>query len=120
MRGMEALLRSLLEAVAHDAIERRWKAWVCLQEVGRIFLEDRVHRLRRRAALEGPTSAEHLVEDDTEREDIGGGAGRLAAHLLGRHIANGSQDGPGVGVARECRRAGVIAGHDRLPREPEV
>ena len=49
-----------------------------LEEAGRVLLQDRVERLDRALAPEGPLAGEHLVEHGPEREDVGARVHRLA------------------------------------------
>ena len=48
-RGLEAQVRVLLEAVAHDPLERRRDVLVRDGEIRRVLLEDRRHRVGRRS-----------------------------------------------------------------------
>ena len=73
-----------------------------------IVIEGRRVVAERRRDIVGGGSAgkrasarEHLVEDAAEGEDIGAGVHRVAAQLLGRHIAHGAEEGAGGGVAGE-------------------
>ena len=87
----------------------------------RLLLQDRVHRLDRRPALECPPARQHLVEDASEREDVRPRVGRLPSHLLGRHVTDGPEESPGVRGLRERRRLRVVALRDQpLLGEPEV
>ena len=47
---------------------------------------------------------------------------RLAAHLLGRHVADRAEHGAGLGVPLDRGRCGRVLAceHERLPREAEV
>ena len=70
-RRLEALLGVLFETVGDDPLEGRGQAAVRLGEIGRILLEDRVHRLHGRGAAERAPARQHLVEDGAEGEDVG-------------------------------------------------
>ena len=59
-----------------------------------------------------------LVQQDAEREDVRLGRDRLAARLLGRHVADRADD-----EARLRCSAGRVAGRERVglqPGQPEV
>ena len=61
-------------------------------------------------AVERDRAGQHLVEHRAERVDVGAGARRLAADLLGRGVVDAAHEQAGLG---HPARAGV-------PREPEV
>ena len=108
-RRLETLLGPLLEAVPDDPRERRRQPLDRRGEIGGLLAQDRRHRLRARLAREGPSARQHLVEHRPEREDVGARVGGLAAHLLGRHVADRSQDRARLRRARGGRRAGLAA-----------
>ncbi len=57
-----------------------------------------LHRdLERRVARERDRAREHLVEDDPDRVDVGGGADRRAPRLLGRQVLRRADDRAGLG-----------------------
>ncbi len=89
---METVRRLLLEAAPDDAIERAGQVRIDLGELRRILLQDRVHRLDVRIALEGAPAGHHFVEDRAEGKDVGAVVERLAADLLGRHVTDGAHD----------------------------
>ena len=118
-RRLEALLGPLLEAVPDDPRERRRQPRDRRGEIGGLLAQDRRHRLRARLAREGPASRQHLVEHRAEREDVGARVGGLAAHLLGRHVADRSQDRARLRRARGGRRARLAAvARRRRPASP--
>ena len=111
VRGVEALLGVLLEAVADDPLEAGRDVLVGDGELRRILLQDRRHRVRGRVAVEGALAREHLVEDRAEGEDVRARVGGLAAHLLGRHVAERAHDDAGLrarGRGREVRRLAAL------------
>ena len=94
---------------------------VRLREVRRLLRQDRRDRVRRRVAPKRALTREHLVQDRAEREDVGPAVGRLAAHLLRRHVAHRAEDDAGLRPARSCAgpsAAGLVV--DLQLREAEV
>ena len=85
-RLLEPLVRRLLQAVPHRALETRRHRAAARGELRRIVVQDGVHRLDRRFAVEGAVAGEHLVEHRAQREEVGAGIGREAPHLLRRHV----------------------------------
>jgi hypothetical protein len=75
----------LLEEAAHDRIQPL-RHRPALERRGR-GMEDGIGRRDRRATLEGPPPGHHLVEDDTEREEIAALVHVRREQLLGRHVA---------------------------------
>ena len=122
LRGLKALGRILLHAVADDALQSEWNGGIAARPL-RIVFQNRTHRFGGRLAVERAPSAEHLVDDGAQAEDIGPVIGRGAAHLLGRHVADGAEHKAGLRIHRGHR------GHSTLParnvrlfelREPEI
>ena len=98
-RGLEALRRSLLEAVRDDAIDRGRDPPVGSGQVRRLLREDRDHRVGGGGLGEGALAREHLVENGPEGEDVRAGIHRLAPHLLRRHVAERPEDDARLGPA---------------------
>src|SRR5207237_4298890 len=92
--GLKALLGTLLQAMPHDALESLGHADVELDEIRRIFFEDRVQRFDRCVAAERLTSGQHLVEDRAERENVGALIAAESADLFGRDVADGAEQTP--------------------------
>jgi hypothetical protein len=88
-RRREAIVGRLREAAAHDPLEARGQ-----RPPGgrRVVAQDGRARLRERRPREGPLAGEHLVQEDTEREDVAARLGGKAAHLLGGHVTARAQD----------------------------
>ena len=79
-------------------------------EIRRVLAEDGADGVGRRFALEGAPPGEHLVEHRAEGKEVGARIHRLAAHLLGGHVADGAQHltRVGIGGAGPCRREPAI------------
>ena len=107
VRRVEAFLRPFLEAVAKDALDRGRERSARLGESSRVPLGDRRHRLRRRLAAERTVTREHLVQDRAERKDVRAVVRRPAAHLLGRHVADGAHHRAWFG-GRDRRRSRLV------------
>ena len=102
VRGLEPLRRLFFQAVADDAFE----SWGDIgggstgagRKVRRVFVEDGGHGFGTGIALEGALTGEHFVEDAAEAEDVRAVIDGVAADLFGRHVADGTEDLPGVGL----------------------
>ena len=92
-RGGEAVLGVFGETALDGPAERSRGAGGELRDRLGVFADDRSERLRRRRPLEGSLSCRHLVEDRAERELVGAEVEGLAARLLGRHVADGAENG---------------------------
>ena len=88
-RGV-ALFRVLLKAPFHEPSERPRDVRREPSERLGLLADDRRERLGARRALERALAGGHLVEDRTEGELVGAEVDRLAARLLGRHVADGA------------------------------
>ena len=119
-RRLKALVGALLETVADDLDELGRQGAAALAKMRRLLVEDRHHRLDRRGALEGAATRQHLVEDGAEGEDVGAVVGRLAAHLLGRHVTDGAEHHAGLRGAGRDPRLGSRRAEGHHPRQAEV
>src|SRR5262249_47510268 len=81
-RGWKAILAPLRQRVHAD----RREAAVDADERRNRLVEDRLHDRELRSALVQALAREQLVEDDTEREDVGTTIELLAPAVLGRHV----------------------------------
>ncbi len=86
-------LLKLSGSVREELGERRW-----------VHLKNRRHRLPWCVAREWRMPRHHFVKDYAEIPDIGAFINLPAARLLRRHIANGSQYRPEIGL-NECHRS---------------
>ncbi len=124
VRGAEAAVRALLQAVVHDALEGQRDPLVDARGLGRVRAQDRGHRLGRRLPAEGALARQHLVEHRAEGEDVGARVGLLTPHLLGRHVADRPEHGARLGAGGEGGRDAVVAARGEqaraLPREAEI
>ena len=105
---VKTLLRILLQAVPHDALEPRREVLVGQREVRRVLPQDRRHRVGGGVAVEGALAREHLVEDRAEGEDVAAGVGLPPAHLLGRHVADRPEDHSRLGRGRRRRQVRLL------------
>ena len=78
-------------------------------ELGRVFLEDRRHRVGGRVALERALAGQHFVEHRAEGEQIAARVDGLPAHLLGRHVADRAHHRARVGHRRRRIVAPCVA-----------
>ena len=70
VRMLKAFVRPFLDAAAQHRDERRGHVVSYRAEVWKILSEDRLRRAASSGALEGGRAGEHLVKNQTEREDI--------------------------------------------------
>ena len=95
-----------------DAIQIRRQVAPGLRKARRIRFQNRAHRLDRGVGLERLLPAEHLVEDEAEREDVGTVIDRMRADLLGRHVGRGAEHHAGLGlVTRDPDERGFGGSH---------
>ena len=123
VRGVEPLLRALLQAVTDDPIERRGNVLIGEGGVRRLLAQDRRHRVGGRVAEECTPSGEHLVQHRSEGEDVGTRVGRLSPDLLGRHVADGPHHDAWFrsdGLRGNLRRRAARLFRTRQFRQPEV
>ena len=121
MRRPEAHVGLLLEAVTDDAIDG-WRHGSVQRELGCIFTQNRRHRFRSSLSLKRAPAGDHLVEESAERKNVGPPVHGCPAHLLRRHIADGSQHCAGLGRTGERRRDAGSARNDGrvVPSETKV
>ena len=96
----------------------------CTSDQRRRFVaEDGGKFLHVRGPLEGAAAAQHLVDDDAERELVAAEIGGPARGLLRRHVADRPEDGAGLGRAAAtpsspaCRRGPAASISRRRSRE---
>jgi hypothetical protein len=118
-RRLIPVRRVLLEA-AEDERPDRLRDLFGVGRLPRIVLEDSGHRLDDAGSIECPPPGEHLVEARPEREDVGAEVDRLAADLLGRHVAGGPHDELRAGAADGGDPRRDVARLRPDPRDPEV
>src|SRR5262249_20502796 len=104
---MEAMLWAFLQTVSHHALQRWRNLAAGLSRLRRLCIQNRVHRLDRRIALERSLARQHLVENGAEGEDVRAMIGLLPAHLLRRHIADSAQHHARIGKLLLRRRFSV-------------
>ena len=63
-------------------------------------MKDRVHCIDRRFVKPRMPACDHLVENDSEREQVAARVDFLPEDLLWRHVSNGSHNLPGSAHAR--------------------
>ncbi len=119
---LEPAIAVLLQAMLDDAVESRGNVPSRLRQLRRLVSQDCRHRLGVRVPLERLLAREHLVEDRPEREDVRAVVDRESLHLLGRHVARGPHDRPGLRVALVRGSARLLARSDGLDplRQAEV
>ena len=94
-RGI-ATIRRLLEAAFDDRDELLRERTSLRCDGRRRVLENRRERRHGVAALERVPARSHLVEQDSEREEVGARVDRESLGLLGRHVGHGAEQMPGA------------------------
>src|SRR4029077_7134277 len=73
----------------------------------RLFVQNSAHRLGRCGLVERAFASEKLVENRSEREQIGTVVGALASDLFRRHISDGAEDDSRFGALSHRGRSGI-------------
>jgi hypothetical protein len=109
--------RILLQRFDDQLIDRARQIGVECGRRLRRFPHQRVERRNLRGGDERVTAGHQLVQQNTEREDVGFRRNRFATSLFGRHVANCSDDHAGLGQRARQRRGngGVVQ-----PGEAEI
>jgi len=87
-RRLEALPGELLDATPDDGRERRRRAPDLGRQLGQVVAHDRGHGVGGEPRLKGGCPVSISYKHAAEREEVGAMVDRLAAHLLGRHVAD--------------------------------
>jgi hypothetical protein len=121
LAGREALLGLLGEAPTENLLELARHILARAGERLRLVAQNGRHRVELRLADEGQLRGEHLVEQNTEREDVRARVDRSALDLLGRHIDERPHDLAGAGhVGRVLGGHRRHIGDDRLRRRHAI
>lgn len=72
-------------------------------EIGRLLFENGADGVGRRVATKSVLAAHHFIEHRAETEDVGARVDSGSAALLGRHVAERSQQNAAAGHGIECR-----------------
>ena len=108
--------RLVLRQHAEDqAVERRRQLGIEARGRQRVQPHDGVKLGQAGLDAERPMPGRDLVEDDAEREDVGGGIDRLAARLLRRHVGAGAEDDARVRAELRLAVARRLGGRRRAP-----
>ena len=94
-RRREALLRGLRQTSADHSLKGVRRIGTSGGQRRRLVTEDGRQGLDGRRALERALAGEHLVDDGAERELVGSEVDVPSRRLLGGHVADGSENGPG-------------------------
>ena len=70
-------------------------------------MNDLVQRIDQARRVEGAPTADCLVQNATEGEDIGARIGRFAQRLLRRHVTDRAEDSAGCGGPGHCGARGI-------------
>ena len=81
--------------MADDAIHGGRNFGLQQVDLRRIFLEYGVHGFDAGVALESARAGNNFVEDGAETENVGAMIDDVAAHLFGRHVADGAENRAG-------------------------
>src|SRR5579859_4869394 len=85
-----------LKALGDDAFEFWREIGIQAHRRGGSCVENGLEDDARAFTAEGKSACRHLVEDGAEREQVSASVEFLGADLLGRHIGDGADGGPGT------------------------
>src|SRR5439155_8730233 len=89
---------------ADDLLKLRWSVCDVTGERQWFFLKNRRHDFSWCVARERLMPGHHFVKDYAQTPDVGSFINRRAARLFRRHVTNGSQYRPRIGLS-ECHRS---------------
>src|SRR5215471_13679039 len=94
----------------HDLLEFLWRARDQVPNWRGIVISDGHHHVMQRLAAERTLSADELVENHAQAEEIASAIKFLSANLLWRHVTGRAQkySGPGFETCRYSRIAGAV------------
>jgi hypothetical protein len=122
--GLPTRVRVFGETGAHDAFESSRSERRPLGQRARLIFEDCGDETGRGATLDGALAGGHLIEHETECEDIGARVRLGAFELLRRHVLDGADDAPlgGEATARGRGRREIVLARRQPGRlgEPEI
>ena len=112
-RALPAIVRVLLQTLAHDVVERRRTHTLNVRDRRRLRGDDGGDQAGAVLPFERLLARGHLIQQSAEGEDVGARIGRRAFELLGRHVLERSHDRPLLG---QVLGHGFVEGLNR--REP--
>ena len=111
-------MRILFETAGDDQSQSRRRG---SRQLRRIVFQHCVHCFHGRIAAEWLRSADHLVENNPQAEEVGAMVRHLSANLLRRHVGNGPQDHARLRGRRQYRSSSFrrTCGNN-LPSQAEI
>ncbi len=109
-RGLETVLRALLEAVQHEALERCGERRGEIGQGRWVLPQDGGQGLGHGVPDERPLPAQHFVEHAAQGEEVGARVRPLSHRLLRGHVAGGSQHRARVRAPRLGLQARLVLG----------
>src|SRR6266481_14414 len=101
MRAVIAFLAILTQRLADDLLKLSGSVCDIIRERRRLFLENRRHHLSWCVTGEWRMTGSHFIKHHAETPDIGGFINVRAARLFRRHVTNGSEYGPEIGLNQQ-------------------
>src|SRR5438128_7265624 len=113
--------RIFFEGFVDDALERGRKSGIETDGSDRRMIEDAIENFSRAVAAKCGAASRHLIENNTEAEEIAANVKFTAASLFGRHVGDGAESGSGAcemgfidGVVVQRGASGCFARDGRL------